>query len=376
MRPRPVVAHVVHSLATGGLENGVVNIVNDPASSFEHVVVCLAAGGALEARLRPGTAVHRIGKRDGQDPWGILRLVLLLRSIRPAVVHSRNWATFDAILAARLAGVRAVVHGEHGRDINDPQGRNRRRNRLRRLAAPLVTRFVAVSEDLRRWLVQHVGLPARKVSTIHNGVDCERFAGVNRAEAREVLGLPAEAPVVGTVSRLDPVKDHAGLLRAFTVTLAAHPKAILVVAGDGPCRGETEALVRELGLEARVRLLGERRDVPQVLAALDLFTLPSIAEGMSNTVLEAMAVGLPVVATRVGGNPELVEDGVTGRLVPVSDREALAEALTGYLDDPHLRAVHGKAAGERALGYFGIGRMRRRYDELYRAVLPPAERTA
>jgi sugar transferase (PEP-CTERM/EpsH1 system associated) len=374
MSRRPIVAHVVYALGTGGLENGVVNVVNDPDSSFRHVVVCLATGGPLQARLRPGTAVFTVGKRDGQDPRAVWRLVRLLQSIRPDIVHSRNWATFDTILAARLAGVRIVIHGEHGRDISDPEGRNRRRSRLRRLFSPLVTRFVTVSDDLRRWLLEDVGVGAAKVMTIHNGVDVERFAGVRRSEVRDALGLPVEAPVIGTVSRLDPVKDHAGLLRAFAATLPRHPEAILVVAGDGPCWEEIVALAGSLGLNDRVRLLGERRDIPQVLAALDLFVLPSIAEGLSNTVLEAMATGLPVVATRVGGNPELVEDGVTGRLVPVRDDQALVDAIVGYLDDPHLRALHGKASGERALRHFGIDRMRRQYEELYRGLLVSARR--
>jgi len=374
MSARPIVAHVVHSLATGGLENGVVNLVNAPGSSFRHVVVCLTAAGPLQARLDPGVAVFTIGKRAGNDPAAALRLTRLLWRLKPAIVHSRNWATFDAVLAARLAAAPVVVHGEHGRDINDPEGRNRRRNRLRRLFSPLVTRFVTVSDDLRRWLVEDVRLPAAKVTTIHNGVDSERFGSAGRAEARESLGFPADAPVVGTVGRLDPVKDHLGLVRAFAALAPSHPDARLVIAGDGPCRDELATLVQSLGLRARVHLLGERRDIPQVLAALDLFVLPSIAEGMSNTILEAMATGLPVVATRVGGNPELVEDGVTGRLVPVRDHQALVTAIAAYLDDPLVRGLHGKASAERIRQHFSIEQMRRQYEELYHRLLGSTRR--
>jgi sugar transferase (PEP-CTERM/EpsH1 system associated) len=365
MSARPVVVHVIHSLATGGLENGVVNLVNHAGSDFRHVIVCMTGEGAMRDRLKPGVEVFAIGKRPGQDLGAVWRLVTLLARLRPAIVHSRNWPAFDAVPAARLAGVSVVVHGEHGREVTDPHGRNARRNRLRRTLAPLVTRFVTVSRDLERWLVEEVRLPARKVLTIPNGVKVERFGRAGPQEARRRLGLPVEAPIVGTVGRLDPVKDQAGLVRAFAALRPGHPDAVLILAGEGPCRAELTRLIAELGLEGRVRLLGDCPDVPTVLSALDLFVLPSIAEGMSNTLLEAMAAGIPVVATRVGGNPELVEDGAAGRLVAPRDPAALAEVMAGYLDDPHLRTLHGKAARQRATEHFGLDRMCAAYTDLY-----------
>jgi sugar transferase (PEP-CTERM/EpsH1 system associated) len=366
---RPTIVHAIHSLATGGLENGVVNLANHSGLAFRHVVVCMSTDGALGRSLNPDVTVMALGKRPGQDLWAFARLVGLLRRLRPAVVHSRNWAAFDAVPAARLAGVPVVVHGEHGRDIANPEGRNRRRNRIRRALAPLVTSFVTVSFDLRRWLVEDVGIRAGKVTAIHNGVDASRFGHVDRRYARDVLGLPADAPIVGTVGRLDPVKDQAGLLRAFAAARGGHPDSILVIAGDGPCRAELEDLVGALGLGAQVRFLGERKDIPVVLAAMDLFALPSIAEGMSNTVLEAMASALPVVATRVGGSPEMVEDGVNGRLVPRQDPNALRAAIADYLGDGHLRHLHGKASRERVLEHFTLERMCGDYTGLYRRLL-------
>jgi sugar transferase (PEP-CTERM/EpsH1 system associated) len=369
MSHRRVVAHVVHSLATGGLENGVVNLVNGTGSSFRHVIVCLTTDGPLRQRVSADVAVFTVGKRPGHDWRAFLRLVGLLRHIRPDVVHSRNWAGVDAVPAALLAGVRVRVHGEHGREIVDPDGRNAVRNRARRLLAPVVSRFVAVSRDLRRWLVEDVGVPAAKVTTIQNGVDLGRFSRGSRSEARAALGVRDDALVVGTVGRLDPVKDQSGLIRAFGEALRAHPGALLLVAGDGPCREELAGVVRSLSLEQHVRLLGERQDIPDVLAALDVFVLPSIAEGMSNTVLEAMASGLPVVATRVGGNPEMVEDGVSGRLVAARDHGALTTAICGYLRDPHLRRLHGNASRERVLRDFSLTRMNGEYDHLYQHLL-------
>jgi sugar transferase (PEP-CTERM/EpsH1 system associated) len=366
---RPVVAHVIHSLAIGGLENGVVNLVNTSGPRFRHVIICITGDGSLRNRLTPTVETFMLRKRPGNDAAAFLRLVRILREIRPAIMHSRNWAALDAIPAARLAGVGVVVHGEHGREAADPHGRNARRNRIRRLLHPLVSQFITVARDLERWLVEDVGLPRRKVLTIRNGVDLARFGHTDRLEARRSLGFPEDGLVVGTVGRLDPVKDQAGLLQAFTGLLPAHPQAWLLVAGDGPCRENLLRRAASLGISERVRFLGERTDVPVVFGAMDLFVLPSIAEGMSNTMLEAMASGLPVVATRVGGNAELVEDGANGRLVLPQDVAALTTAMAAYLDDSHLRSLHGKASRERAVDHFGLERMSGAYTGLYSRLL-------
>jgi len=364
----PLVVHVVNSLAVGGLENGVVNLVNTTAARFRHVIVCMTADGPLHGRLRPEAGVVVLGKRPGQDPWALLRLVRLLRHLRPLIVHSRNWPAVDAIPAARVARVPLVVHGEHGREVADPEGRNLRRNRIRRALAPLVHHFVTVSADLRRWLIEDVRVPAAKVTAIHNGVDLSRFGRAGKLESRMRLSLPADAPIVGTVGRLDPVKDQAGLIQAFAQVRAQHPAALLVVAGDGPCRAELERVAAGLGQRDHVRLLGNRDDIPTVMAALDVFVLPSIAEGISNTILEAMATGLPVVATRVGGNPELIEEGVGGALVPRSDPGALAAAIAAYTGDAELRRRHGQASRQRAIGHFSLERMAQAYANLYTAL--------
>ena len=361
----PLVVHVVNSLAVGGLENGVVNLVNATSTRFRHIIVCMTADGPLHARLRPETEVIVLGKRPGQDPWTLLRLVRLLRRLRPLIVHSRNWPAIDAIPAARVARVPLVLHGEHGREVADPEGRNPRRRRIRRALAPLVHHFVTVSEDLRRWLIEDVRVPAAKVTAIHNGVDLSRFGRAGRLESRLRLDLPAEAPIVGTVGRLDPVKDQAGLIRAFASVRSAHPEALLVVVGDGPCRAELADVAATSGQRDHVRLLGNRDDIPAVMSALDVFVLPSIAEGISNTILEAMASGLPVVATQVGGNPELVENGVGGALVPPLAPSALAAAIAGYVADPELRRRHGQASRQRATEHFSLERMAESYANLY-----------
>lgn len=363
---RPLhIVHAIRSLEVGGLENGVVNLVNGLADGFRHTVLCLEAVGPLRDRLPGNVDVLAPGLGVARGPLACLRLAAILRRLGPDIVHSRNWPTIDAIAGARLAGVRAVVHGEHGREEADPRGLDRRRNRIRRALALMVDRFVTVSDDLHRWMVETVRIPPRKIRTIHNGVDTQRFSDQERDAARRALGVDEGARVIGTVGRLDPVKDQATLIRAFAGIAAAHPEAVLVIVGAGPCRPALDTLAADLRLDRQIRMLGEREDVARLLGGFDVFVLPSVAEGISNTILEAMATGLPVVATRVGGNPELVEDGANGRLVPARDPGALAKALDDYLADPLLRALHGKASRQRAVTQFDLSAMVDAYRELY-----------
>ena len=361
---RPRIVQVIPSLQTGGLEKVVVRLVGALGDEVDHVVMTPKGDGPLRRQFAPAVRVVAMAETHPPDKWNALRMARLFRAVRPDIVHSRNWTCIDAVMGARLARVPVVIHGEHGRDAADPEGRNPLRRRVRRLLAPLVTEFVTVSRDLARWLIEDVGVPARKVTPISNGVDTERFRPGDRIAARRALGIPDGAVAVGTVGRLDPVKDHLGLIRAFVEGLADCHATLLIV-GDGPMRRELDRLVADLHAGDCVRLLGERPDVPLVLQGLDLFVLPSIGEGMANAILEAMATGLPVVATRVGGNPELVDDGATGALIPARSMPDLAAAMKRYVTSPDLRARHGEAGRARSLKEFTLERMVSRYTDLY-----------
>ena len=357
--------HVVYTLDVGGLENGLVNIVNDDVAGIRHAIICLTRAGSLRARVGRGVEVFEVGKRPGHDVRAFVRLTRLFRQLGSDVVHSRNWGTVDAVIAARLAGVPAVVHGEHGYDSADPEGRSRWKRGVRRVCGGLIDRFVVVSDDLHRWLTGRVGISEGKVVKIANGVDTQRFAPGEGATVRRELGVPTDALVVGTVGRLEAVKNQASLIQAFATLAATHPEMVLVIAGDGRCRTSLEDLARRSNVSARVRFLGERGDVPRLLRAMDVFVLPSVAEGMSNTLLEAMASGLPIVATRVGGSPEVVADGVNGFLVD-SLPGALAAAIEGYVEKPQVMRQHGVASRRRATELFTLERMRSAYAGLYR----------
>jgi sugar transferase (PEP-CTERM/EpsH1 system associated) len=370
--------HVVQSLEVGGLENGVVNLLNQLSDQrFKHVVCCLTHAGRLAERIQSkDVEIVEMGLPTDRFRFPVMKLRRLLRHWAPDIVHTRGWGTIDAIIAARMAGVSRVIHGEHGREATDPKGLNPKKNLIRRALSPMVDRFVCVSDDLRRWLTSTVGIAERKVVTVHNGVDIDRFQVQARDVARRQLGLGATEFIIGTVGRLDPVKDHLSLLNAFAPIAKRSPKARLLVVGGGPMRQIIESQILSLGFSGQVLLLGDRQDVETIMNALDVFALTSIAEGISNTILEAMASRLPVVATRVGGNPELVQDGTTGQLVEARDVAALTTAFAGYLDDSEMCVRHGAAGRIRTEKYFSLERMAADYAELYSDVVTGKSRIA
>lgn len=381
--PAPLLAHVLYRFAVGGLENGVVNLINRlPAERYRHVVICISDQDPDFARrlTRPDVAIHVLNKKPGQDPAVWWRLFKLLRRLKPELVHTRNLSALEGQLPAFLAGVPARVHSEHGYDVNDPDGTNKHYQLLRRALGLLVQRFIPLSRDLENYLSERVGIPRRKLSQLYNGVDCERYAPtavpVPRAELLPAL-LP-EARIFGSVGRLQAIKDPANLVRAFIRLHALRPdwrgRLGLVLVGEGPLRAECELLVKQAGLGAAVCFTGERRDIPALLRALDVFVLPSRAEGISNTILEAMACGLPVIATDVGGNAELLVEPDTGFLVPPGEPEALAAAMARHLDAPELGARQGAAGRARVLEKFSLPAMLAGYDRVYQALLAPGRK--
>ena len=371
----PLVVHVIYALGTGGLENGLVNLINrTPPNRYRHAIICLTESGSFAGRITvPGVPIIALHKRPGHDPAMYWRLWRALRRLRPAIVHTRNMAALDTQLLGLLMPRTRRVHGEHGRDVHDLDGSNRRYRWLRRALAPLIQRFICVSQDLAQWLVEDVGIPGRKVVQLYNGVDHERFASPGPKPADWPAHWPADALVVGTVGRLAAVKDQQTLIRALAHSFQMRPdlrkRVRCIVVGDGPERPALEVAIAAAGLGEAVWLAGDRVDVPALLGAMDLFLLPSLGEGISNTVLEAMAAGLPVIATHVGGNPELVIEGETGHLVPVGDPAALAAAVLPLLDDPARRRAFGEAARQSVRERFDWPRTVAGYLAVYDEVL-------
>ncbi|MFT7266027.1 MAG: sugar transferase (PEP-CTERM/EpsH1 system associated) [Halioglobus sp.] len=345
----PLIAHIIYALGTGGLENGLVNIINRmPAHRYRHAIICLTDADDFASRITiQGVQVVQLHKKPGHDIRVYWCLWKTLRSLRPAIVHSRNLAALEMqAIAFFLPGVKCV-HGEHGRDMHDLDGSNRKYNLLRKVLQPLIHRYIAVSKDLSCWLEAVVGIRSDKIQHIYNGVDTDRFFPVNQKNDKLAIPnfLDEDSIVIGAVGRLAEVKNQRCLIQAVDLILKAHPELAgslkVILVGDGPMSNELHQLVETLALSNAIWLPGDRQDIPELLQLMDIFVLPSLAEGISNTVLEAMATGLPIVATNVGGNPELVEEGHNGLLVEVDDPQQLADALYLLLSDQNLRKKMG-----------------------------------
>ncbi|MDE2367617.1 MAG: TIGR03088 family PEP-CTERM/XrtA system glycosyltransferase [Burkholderiales bacterium] len=368
----PLVVHVVYRFDTGGLENGVVNLINR-MPAYRHAVVSMTeVVPAFASRVTAAqVGFHALHKPPGHGAQIYPALYRLLRDLRPAVVHTRNLAALECQVPAALARVPVRIHGEHGRNVEDPDGLSRRHQWIRRAYRPFVHRYVALSRDLAGYLEHRVGVPRRRIEQIYNGVDIDRFHPA--AGRREPMpGCPYDDPalwLVGTVGRMHGVKAQTLLARAFVRALELAPamrsRLRLVLIGDGPLRHEAQAIVDAAGAGELAWLPGERSDVPQIMRGLDAFVLPSQAEGISNTILEAMASGLPVVATAVGGNPELVVAGETGELVASDDVQALAGSLLNLVSDPARSQAYGRAARLRVERQFSLPAMVDAYQGLY-----------
>ncbi|ABI55494.1 TIGR03088 family PEP-CTERM/XrtA system glycosyltransferase [Alkalilimnicola ehrlichii MLHE-1] len=370
---RPLVAHIIHRLDVGGMENGLVNLINHmPAERYRHAIVCMTRYTDFSQRIhRDDVSLHALHKREGKDLGVHRRLHRLLRSLRPAIVHTRNLATLEAQATAAAAGVRARIHGEHGWDIGDLDGARTKHRLMRRLARPLVGRYIALSRQQLDYLAGAIGVPEGRLHHVCNGVDTHRFRPRRRDEASPLPDgfAPEGSLVVGSVMRMQAVKAPEDLVDAFIALRerapARFPRLRLVLVGDGPLSERVARRLAEAGVADQAWLPGARDDVAAVMRALDLFVLPSLAEGICNTVLEAMACGLPVVATEVGGNPDLVRPGETGTLVPAGDPSTLARHLQAYLDDPERRQREGEAARARAEAVFSMEAMVEGYMRVY-----------
>lgn len=319
------IAHIVYSLQIGGLEELVLNLVRKmDRRRFRLSVVVLRDDGPLSLEMEKiGVTVHRLHGREGFSFPLIRRLAALLREHNIDAVHTHDLGPFIyGGLASIINFNRNVFHTEHSYLAQN----SRRLMMFERLLGYYCRVIIADSRDVAQMLIERQKIPGRKVRTILNGIDLDRFNHLDTAAIRRELGIRRDAFVIGTVGRMVPVKNQALLLKAFA-RFAATRTADLVMVGDGSERPGLEALAEQLGIGSRVHFTGARRDVPALLASLDLFVLPSLSEGLSLTLLEAMAALRPVIATEVGGNPEVIHHEKNGLLVPSNDVEQLSEAL-------------------------------------------------
>jgi len=371
-RRQPTVCQLLHSLHVGGAEVLAARLGRQLRNECRFLFVCLDEAGTIGEDLRDqGFAVEVLGRREGVDWRCAVRLAKILEREQVDLVHAHQYTPFFYSLFARLFQRKpAVLFTEHGRHFPDyPRPKRKVANRL---LLERRDRVVGVGQAVRRALIHNEGIPARRVGVIYNGINTPENgdSGQDRDALRRELGFARGDFVILLVARLDYLKDHATAVKMMRRVIAERPGARLVLVGDGPERGAVQQLVEMNQLGAYVRFLGLRKDVARLLKASDLFLLTSISEGIPLTIIEAMAAGLPVVATRVGGVAEVVAEGQTGLLAPSGDDTVLAAQVLHLADDPDLCRRMGRLGQERARTVFSESQMHARYLELYREMLP------
>jgi glycosyltransferase involved in cell wall biosynthesis len=368
---RVTVCQVLHGLQVGGAEMLAARLARQLRDRFRFVFVCLDHLGTLGEELRQeGFPVEVLGRRPGLDWQCALRLARFLRQQRAGLVQAHQYTPFFyASLARLLYGRPGVLFTEHGR--HQPDYPRPKRMLANRLLLRRRDRVVGVGEAVRQALIANEGIPPRRVDVIYNGIDLQGFAGgrQERPVVRQELGIAENDLAILQVARLDYLKDHATAIRTLQRVVRERKDAHLVLVGEGPEQATIQKLVRERNLEAHVRFLGLRNDIPRLLAAADVFLLTSISEGIPLTLIEAMAANLPVVSTQVGGVGEIVQEGKTGLLAPAGDDAQLATLIVNLAKNPAQRHALGQAGNQRASAVFSESQMHTHYCGLYQEML-------
>lgn len=362
------VIHFVENLERGGLERTVIDLIAAQRDAGHDCrVICLFEPGQLADELTTqGVEVAACHKRQGMDWSAVRRARALLRRHPGAVLHTHNaTAHYHAVLAALGLPLARVINTRHSMGASNPASR---KEWLYRRSMRMTDYVVGVCEAARQCFEDQGVRPRQSLLAVPNGIRLERFqatGAAGRATLAAELGWAPDSRIIGTVGRLQPVKNQQVLLRAFAQLRAGMPQAVLAIVGDGSLREPLERLAGELALGDAVRFLGDRSDVPRLLAGMEVFTLPSSSEGYSIALLEACAAALPIVATDVGGNREIVHEGRNGRLVAAGDPANLAEALRALLAMPEEATRMGQAGRDWALAEGSFRTMALRYERLY-----------
>lgn len=363
------VTHFVENLNRGGLERVVIDLIQAQLDlGYRCQVVCLFERGSLAGEvLERGIPVLACGKRRGLDVGAVLRARRFIRGHGTDVLHTHNMAAHYHGIAATIGlKLRRRINTRHGMGFLGKPGR---RDWLYARTLPATDAVVTVCEAARRDLLARGIGPAEKLVVVPNGIRVDRFAAASeqsRARLVELLGVPTHTRLVGFVGRLNWAKDPATLIRAFAEVCKRLSDVMLVIVGDGQLREELLDVAQSEGVTDRVRFMGDRSDVSELLPGMSLFALSSLTEGYSIALLEACAAGLPIVATAVGGNAEIVRDGINGRIVAPSDCAALATAMHELLADPQRAQRMGHAGREWVLQRGSFRAMAADYAEIYR----------
>lgn len=359
--------HAIETSGPGGAEKMLINLVESLDKAAFRPLICLLGHGWLFDRLRSlGYEPLVIPLDHTPDIAWLRRAASVLRAENVRLMHAHEFYmnTYCAMLA-RLTGVPCVttVHGK-----NYYSDKWYRRSLYRMVSRH--TTMVAVSDGIRHFLSERVGVSDRRLTTIRNGIDITTFAPIPnlKSTARAALGLSPHQPVIGCLGNLYPVKGHTHLIQAAAVICRQYPEAVFLFAGRGKMLDVLQQQAAELGIARNVQFLGFRDDTPTLLAAMDIFVLPSLSEGLPLSLLEAMAANTPVVASRVGGIPEVISHEQNGLLVEPADANALALHILRLLDNPALASSLAARAKSDVATHYDIGTMTARYQALYESL--------
>lgn len=368
------IAHIIYRFDTGGLENGVVNLINHLDSElYQHSIITLTGCNPdFAARIKTSNVqFFDLAKQPGND-WKMFgRLNQVLKQLKPNILHTRNLTSIECQFIGWWRGIKVRIHGEHGWDVNDLGGCNPKYQKLRKLFRPFIHHYVALSSEAKGYLQHKIGVPENKTTLICNGVDTQKFT----PQSDKAIDLPesfyaTDNLIFATVGRLAEVKNQPFLLEAFIQLRQQHPqwqdKLKLLLVGDGILMNKLVERIEQEKITEHVHLAGNRHDVNQLMNAMHVFVLPSLAEGISNTLLEAMSCGLPVIATNVGGNPDLImPEHQQSHLVSVNNVQTLTDAMAMYIDNQDKLTQDSIAVREYCVNNFSIDTMVDKYHQLY-----------
>ena len=359
----PLCVHIIDELPPDGAERLIADIMDHRSDRFRYAVLCIVAGGPLVSEIASaGVPVIVLNRKRGLDLRTLPALYRWLRLYRPRVVHTHLFAADSyGRTAAVLAGVPVIVSTRH--NIGAWSGLARRT--IARFLGLITSRTIACGDEVGRAMIQNERIPASKTVVISNGINLKRFAAVDGAALRRELQVPRGTRIIGVAGRLHAQKGHLDLLEALAGLRKHVSEWLCVIAGSGVLEPEIRSSIQRLGLENHVRLIGQRRDMPNVLASLDLFVMPSRWEGLPMALLEAMALGIPVIATRVGSVPDVIEDESNGLLLPPGAPDELTGALRRLLSDSALAQRLGIAARTTVEQRFNAEQTARSYEALY-----------
>jgi len=358
------VLHLLQGLNIGGLEKVVISLVKRvDKERYTPSLCCFDNLGPLVSSIPKGIKVHLLQRKQGIDYWYPLKLARLLKSEGIQILHLHNsTAFFYGTIAGKIARIPAIIYTEHARD-SLPDVRIRITEKV---LSYFIDKAVVVADYLKHNLIKYQWFNPLKITVIPNGVDEEEFKDLPEGErVKRELGLSPDQKVIGMIARLDPIKNHWCLLRAMQRIAREFQNVVLLIVGDGPLKEELISMIRDYGLQGRVFLLGARDDIPRILTAIDIFVICSKSEGLPMTLIEAMASGKAIVASRIGGIPEIIKNKINGILVSSGNPEELAESISSLINKPELMEELGLVAKKTFCSRFTLQSMVQSYEDIY-----------